>query len=167
MHRELIIIINDIRSTHNVGSIFRTAEGLGVNKLIISGYSPYPLEKNDVRLPHISRKIDMQINKTALGAQNNIEWKHEDSNILDIILRLKETGYQVVALEQDEKSQNLTNIQIKNKIALILGNEVSGIDSSILNECDQIAEIAMPGKKESLNVSCATAIAIYRLLFLP
>ncbi len=167
MNRELIVIINDIRSTHNVGSIFRTAEGLGVKKIILSGYTPYPLEKIDTRLPHLSNKIDKQINKTALGSQKEIDWEHNDANIFDIIIKFKKLGYQIIALEQDNKSKDLTTLKFQNKIVLILGNEITGVDKEVLDQCDLIAEITMPGKKESLNVSSATAIAIYRLLFLP
>lgn len=167
MKREVVIIINDIRSAHNVGSIFRSAEGLGVKSIIISGYSPYPIWDSDQRLPHLANKIDKQINKTALGSHNNINWVYDNRSIVAIIDDLEAKGYQILALEQDDKSIDITSAKITTKVALIIGNEVNGIDQKILDRCSSIIEIAMPGKKESLNVSCATAIAIYRLIFLP
>lgn len=156
---EIIVIAHNIRSTHNIGSIIRTCEGFGVNKLIISGYSPYPKIKNDSRLPHISEKLTKSISKTSLGAEKILSIEHQEK--LDIETLKKD--YLVVALEQANNSKLLNSFHADKNIALILGEEVHGIDKDILKQCDIILEIPMYGKKESFNVSVATGIALYQL----
>jgi 23S rRNA (guanosine2251-2'-O)-methyltransferase len=157
---EIIVIAHNIRSTHNVGSIFRTCEGFGVNHIILSGYSPYPTLKIDSRLPHISDKLTAQIHKTALGAEKLVSFEHQD--ILNITI-LKQQGYTIVGLEQDKKSVILQDYRSPDKIALLLGEEVEGITEELRNTCDDLIEIPMKGKKESFNVSVAAGIALYAL----
>ena len=94
--KDLVLIAHNLRSSHNVGSLLRTAEGLGVAKVIFSGYTPYPLMKNDPRMPHISRKIHAQIIKTSLGAEDLIAWEHTE-DIAACIKLLKSTGYTICA----------------------------------------------------------------------
>lgn len=157
---EIILLLHNIRSTHNVGSIFRTAEGFGVNKIILSGYTPYPTMPHDKRLPHIREKLTNQIHKTALGAEQMVPFEYiEQPNLL----ALKQAGYHIVALEQSPRSIVLRDYQSPQKIALLLGEEVHGITPELLAECDDILEIPMQGKKESFNVSVAGAIALYEL----
>lgn len=157
---EIIVIAHNIRSTHNVGSIFRSCEGFGVQKIILSGYTPYPIVQNDTRLPHLREKIDSQIHKTALGAEKIVKFDKQTEPDFD---SLKAEGYKVVALEQDKKSIMINNYKCPEKIALVLGEEVHGIDKSILSHCESIIEIPMLGKKESFNVSVACGIALYAL----
>ena len=157
---EIIVIAHNIRSTHNVGSIFRTCEGFGVNRLILSGYTPYPIIPNDPRLPHISRKITDQISKTALGAEELVKFTHQE--ILDIAT-LKALGYRIVGLEQDERSVMLSEYTAPDNIALLLGEEVHGITPELRDACDDLIEIPMYGHKESFNVSVSAGIALYRL----
>ena len=158
---EIIIIAHNIRSTHNIGAIFRTAEGFGVSKIIISGYSPYPkLPQHDPRLPHIVEKLTTQIHKTALDAENIVPFEHQETPDL---ATLKNQGYRVVGLEQDSRSVMINNYQKPDKIALLLGEEVNGITNEMRAECDDLIEIPMFGKKESFNVSVATGIALYAL----
>lgn len=159
------MIAHDIRSTHNVGAILRTAEGLGVDKVWLTGYTPYPAMTNDTRLPYIAEKLSKQINKTALGAENMIYWQQSDN--LDSVLReLRQDGYTVAALEQSPESVMLNEYETPDKIAIVVGREVEGIEQSILAICDVIIEIPMKGKKESFNVAQAAAIAVYHLSFL-
>lgn len=160
--RDIILILHDIRSTHNVGSILRTAECFGIRKIYFSGYTPYPHTSDDTRLPHVSRKLSKQIHKTALGTEELLEWQHID-DIYKLIKYLKEKQYVLVGLEQDSTSVPLPTYTPKNKIAIIIGREVEGIDSTILKLCDDIVEIPLYGKKESLNVAQATAVALYVL----
>lgn len=160
---KLVIIAHDMRSTHNVGSLIRTAEALGVNKIYFTGYTPYPAHKKDSRLPYISEKLDKQINKTALGTQKLISWEHTE-DIYKLIKQLRNKDYCIVGLEQNNKSIPIDNFKSSKNVALILGREVEGIDTKILNNCDKIIEIPLRGKKESLNVVQASAIAIYSLL---
>ena len=157
---EILLILHNIRSTHNVGSIFRTAEGFGVSKIILSGYTPYPTIPNDTRLPHIREKLAAQIHKTALGAEAMVPFEYTEQLDLSII---KKMGYRLVALEQSTKSVRLSDYKPPQKIALLLGEEVEGITPELLKQCDDIIEIPMKGQKESFNVSVAAAIAIYEL----
>lgn len=156
----IIVIAHNIRSTHNVGSIFRTSEGFGVSSIILSGYSPYPTTTNDTRLPHISDKLTAQIHKTALGAETMVPFVYQESVDLD---DLKKQGYRIVALEQDARSVSLNKYEAPDKIALLLGEEVEGITPELLDQCDDIIEIPMFGQKESFNVSVAAGIALYAL----
>lgn len=156
----IIVIAHNIRSTHNVGSLFRTCEGFGVEKLILSGYSPYPMHDADARLPHLAQKMTQQIHKTALGAETMVPFSHYDE---PPITELRDKGYVIVGLEQDERSIDLRSYVMPAKIALILGEEVDGIGADIRSQCDDLIEIAMTGRKESFNVSVAAGIALYGL----
>jgi len=158
---EIIVIAHNIRSTHNIGAIFRSSEGFGVSRIIISGYSPYPkLPAGDSRLPHLSEKLTDQIHKTALGAETMVPFEHADSPDLDL---LRTQGYRIVGLEQDQRSVMLNDYETPEKIALLLGEEVSGITDDMREMCDDLIEIPMVGTKESFNVSVATGIALYGL----
>jgi 23S rRNA (guanosine2251-2'-O)-methyltransferase len=164
MSRDVVLIAHNIRSTHNVGSILRTCDGFGVTKVYLTGYTPYPKVKNDKRLPHIAEKLNKQINKTALGAEETVSLnQHEDVQI--VIKELKEKGYIVAALEQSADSTNLPNFNPPKQIAILLGEEVNGIEKDLMKFCDLTLEIPMFGKKESFNVSVAAAIVLYELRF--
>lgn len=157
---EVIVIAHNIRSTHNIGAIFRTSEGFGVRKIILSGYSPYPKLQHDTRLPHIAEKLTAQIHKTALGAEAMVPFDyHEELNLE----QLRADGFHIVGLEQDPKATLLQNYQTPEKIALLLGEEVEGIGTDLRNQCDNLLEIPMKGQKESFNVSVAAGIALYAL----
>ena len=158
---EIIVIAHNIRSTHNVGAIFRTGEGFGVRKIILSGYTPHPTLAGDSRLPHISRKLTEQIHKTALGAEAIVPFEYQEAPGL---AALREAGFTIVGLEQDERSVLLPDYRPPEKIALLLGEEVEGISSGLRDECDTLVEIPMKGQKESFNVSVAAGIALYALV---
>lgn len=160
---EIIVIAHNIRSTHNVGAIFRTAEGFGIKKIILSGYTPYPRLADDTRLPHISEKLTAQIHKTALGAEAIVPFEYQEAPQLNEFLT---NGYHIVGLEQDERSIPLISYKAPEKIALLLGEEVHGIPKELLNSCQTIVEIPMVGQKESFNVSVAAGIALYQLSLL-
>lgn len=137
-----------------MGSIFRTADAVGVTKIYLVGYTPDPndrfgRERNDIA-------------KVALGAEKNIPWEHRDS-IEELITELKQEGVEVVALEQHTDSVDYKAYQSEGDVALVLGNEPDGIVDAVLELCDTIIEIPMHGEKESLNVSVAAGIALYRL----
>jgi 23S rRNA (guanosine2251-2'-O)-methyltransferase len=157
---EIVVIAHNIRSAHNVGAIFRTAEGFGVNKIILSGYTPYPTLVGDSRLPHIAAKLTAQIHKTALGAEEMVRFTHQETPDFD---QLRADGYTIVGLEQDPKSINLADYRRPDKVALLLGEEVEGITRELLAECEVLLEIPMTGHKESFNVSVAAGIAMYHL----
>lgn len=157
---EIVVILHDIRSTHNVGSIFRTCEGFSVSKMILSGYTPYPQFPDDKRLPHISTKLTSQIHKTALGAENMVPFMYQESPDLH---SLRAEGFRIVGLEQDRRAEMLPSYRATDKIALLLGEEVKGLTQNLRSECDDLIEIPMSGKKESFNVSVAAGIALYQL----
>lgn len=162
--KQLVLIAHNLRSAHNVGSLLRTAEGLGVQQVYLTGYTPYPLAPGDNRLPHLARKTDRQIAKTALGAEKSIDWSHEP-DMQTLIARLKQQGYSIAALEQAARSVKLTDFEPPEKLALILGREVEGIEPELLADCDYVLEIPMLGRKESFNVVQAAAMALYELRF--
>lgn len=161
---EIIVIAHNIRSTHNVGAIFRTCEGFGVQKLILSGYTPYPSTDGDTRLPHIAEKLTAQIHKTALSAEQLVPFEYQDTPNIE---SLRRSGYRIVGLEQDTQATFLSDYRPPQKIALLLGEEVEGITSDLKALCDDLIEIPMSGKKESFNVSVATGIALYALSYPP
>jgi tRNA G18 (ribose-2'-O)-methylase SpoU len=157
---DIIVIAHNIRSTHNVGAIFRTSEGFGVSRIILSGYTPYPHHPGDTRLPHISRKLTEQIHKTALDAETIVPFAYQESPDIDA---LRTDGYTIVGLEQDSHSIMLPDYRPPEKIALLLGEEVHGITDDMRQLCDELIEIPMSGQKESFNVSVAAGIALYAL----
>lgn len=159
----LILVANDIRSSHNVGALFRMCDGLGVRELILVGITPYPEEENDSRLPHLSKKITNQIYKTALGAESSVEWGYR-SKLHEAVAKLKQQGFAIIALEQSTRSKPIKDYEPADNIALIVGNEVDGLSESELELVDEIVEIPMKGEKESHNVVTAAAIASYHLL---
>lgn len=163
-NRQITLIAHNLRSCHNVGSLLRTAEGLGAT-VWLTGYTPYPKQQIDTRLPHEALKIDKQIHKTALGAEALVDWKFSP-DVLTVITNLKARDNMIVAIEQyPSKSVALDSLILGKKVTLIVGREVEGIEPDILDACDQIAEIPMFGKKESFNVTQAAAMAIYRCRF--
>ncbi|MEK7066526.1 MAG: TrmH family RNA methyltransferase [Patescibacteria group bacterium] len=153
--KELILILDNIRSTHNVGSIFRTADAVGVSKIFLVGVTPDPMDRFG--------RERRDISKVALGAEKTIPWEHvEDLNIL--IKKLKKSEAKIFALEQAENSVDYKKIKPIFPMALILGEEVGGIKKETLKLCDAIIEIPMKGQKESLNVSVSAGIAMFRIL---
>lgn len=157
---EITLVLHNIRSTHNVGSIFRSAEGFGVKEIILTGYTPYPKTDDDSRLPHIADKLTSQIHKTALGAEKLVSFRHYET----LNEWMADNKLPIVALEQSAESQSLPDFNPPKKFALILGEEVNGINPDVLKRCDYIVEIPMFGKKESFNVSVACGVALYGLL---
>ncbi|MDO8575447.1 MAG: TrmH family RNA methyltransferase [bacterium] len=150
------VLLHDIRSVHNVGSIFRTADGAGISKIYLSGCSPTPLDRfGQPRKDFI---------KVSLGAEKSVAWEYIDDPI-KLIKDLKKE-VKIVAVEQDEKS--LSYLELKDKIKnsstlYIFGNEVGGVPKDILKYADYIAEIPMKGDKESLNVSVTAGIILFSL----
>ena len=148
MKRDFYIICDNIRSLENIGSIFRTADALGATKVFLTGICGKP--------PH------SKISKTALGAENNIDWEHH-WQIWRIIDKLKKEKVNIVALEQTKKSISYLKFKPKFPLALVLGNEIKGVSKSVLKKSDKIIHLPMMGQKESLNVSVSFGIAGYYL----
>ena len=114
----------------------------------------------DTRLPHLAHKLTAQIQKTALGAEAMVPFSHYEQPPLEA---LRKEGYTILGLEQDKRSHDLRTYRAPRRFALLLGEEVAGIDDELRTRCDELIEIAMHGKKESFNVSVATGIALYGL----
>jgi tRNA G18 (ribose-2'-O)-methylase SpoU len=152
-----IAVLDNLRSVYNVGSIFRTANAAGIEKIILTGTTPTPVDKKGERRKDFA--------KVALGAEDTITWGYVEET-KDALTSLKQEGCYIIALEQDEKAVDYKDVTISGKenIAFVIGPEVSGITPGILDLCDVVAEIPMLGTKESLNVTIAFGIGVYRIL---
>jgi tRNA G18 (ribose-2'-O)-methylase SpoU len=145
----LIVILDNVRSLHNVGSVFRTSDAFLLEAVYLCGITATP--------PHA------EIHKTALGAENSVDWKYF-ATTLEAVKELKQKGYEIIAVEQAEKSVEVDKLPSGNKKrAIILGNEVKGVDQEVMNQCDLCLEIPQLGTKHSLNVSVAAGIVIWEL----
>src|SRR3989344_836316 len=163
---EIVVLLHNIRSLHNVGSIFRTADGAGIKKIYLCGITPAPVDSFGKPRP--------QLAKVSLGAEKSVEWERRRSTS-SVIKKLKKDGDKILAVEQNKKSTPYFKYKVpfKNsghsdeirvvRIALVVGNEVSGLPPSILKLADKILEIPMLGRKESLNVSVAFGVAAYHI----
>jgi tRNA G18 (ribose-2'-O)-methylase SpoU len=160
---KLTLIMYNLRSSFNVGSILRTADAVGVSNIIAVGTTPYPEIMDDQRPPHVRSSNTKSISKSALGAELSVNISYQ-SNIKNCLSLLLEENYTLLALEQADNSINIFDyLPTTDNIALILGPEVEGITTDVLEMCSSILEIPMYGKKESLNVSVAAGIALYQL----
>lgn len=148
--KDLIVILDDIRSALNVGAIMRTCDGAGVKKLYLTGITPYP--------PH------KKLLKTALGAEHYIDWEYR-KDINDVIHELKDNGYVIYAIEQTENSKEFHKIDYPEKLAIIFGHEITGVSTRALQKSDEKIELPMKGEKNSLNVATTAGIMIYHILF--
>lgn len=147
----VVIVLDNIRSLNNVGSFFRTADSFLLEKIYLCGITGKP--------PH------REIEKTALGATLSVDWEYF-ADTKDALLKLKQNGYKIFGIEQTEKSEYLQNIEVvsNDKIAVVFGNEVSGIEKNILDFCDKIVEIPQLGTKHSINVAVCGGIVCWELL---
>ncbi|HEY4506114.1 MAG TPA: TrmH family RNA methyltransferase [Candidatus Paceibacterota bacterium] len=153
----VFLILYNIRSAENVGAIFRTADAVGINKIYLVGYTPAPKDRFG--------RLRQDIAKAALGAEKTVSWEQvNEPQLSNLVAKLKAEGVEVVALEQSEDSLDYKEYKPKTDFALVMGNEVGGVPVEVLNQCDKVIEIPMRGSKESLNVSVAVGVALYRLL---
>lgn len=154
----MVVVLHNIRSIHNVGSIFRTADAVGCEKVYLSGITPAPLDKWG--------RVNTALVKVALGAEKYLPWEHVASTIA-LLKRLKNDGRIILAVEQSFKAKSLFKIKLSSKqwtkAVLIMGNEIAGLSPAILRLANTVIEIPMFGKKESLNVAVAFGIAAYNL----
>lgn len=156
---QIYLILHNIRSAHNVGSIFRTADATGVSKIYLCGYTPLPqLPAIGFQPPAQARKII----KTALGAEKYVPWE-QCKQTWRLLRKLKTAGIKIIALEQTKQSADYRKFRPKFPLALIVGHEKNGLSLKILKYVDDIIEIPMSGKKESLNVSVAVGVMLYKL----
>ncbi len=146
----LVVVLDQVRSMHNVGSVFRTADAFLISRIVLCGYTPQP--------PH------RDIHKTALGATETVEWSYAAST-LEAVQALKQAGYLLVAVEQTAGSMPLADFSWDGRqpMAVVLGNEVEGVQQDVLDVCDAAVEIPQAGTKHSLNISVAAGIVLYDL----
>jgi 23S rRNA (guanosine2251-2'-O)-methyltransferase len=147
----VVVVLDNIRSMHNVGSVFRTADAFLLRGIYLCGYTPQP--------PH------RDIHKTALGATETVEWKYAETTV-EAVTRLKEDGYKVFAVEQVESSILLHQFDMNNNepVAVVFGNEVTGVEQDVIKLCDGCIEIPQLGMKHSLNISVAAGIVLWELV---
>ena len=148
LQRHIRLLAHNVRSLWNVGSFFRTCDAFAVEKIFLTGYTGHPPRK--------------EITKTALGAEETVPWEsHPDPQ--PVLLRMKEEGWHLLALEITPEAKNLADVKVPEKVCLIVGHELTGVPPEILSVCDQVTKIPMLGKKESLNVAVAAGIALHWL----
>ena len=145
----ITIVLDNVRSALNVGSVFRTADAFLIENIILCGITTTPPNK--------------EIRKVALGATDSVNWQFE-KNTVDAVSKLKKTGYHIMCIEQAEKSSKLNDFTLPNKpIAIIMGNEVDGVSEDVITICDEVMEIPQFGTKHSLNISVTAGIVIWEL----
>ncbi len=156
-----VLILDNIRSAHNVGSIFRTADGAGVEQIFLVGTTPDPIDRFG--------RVQPEIAKTSLGATTSVVWEHSGGHsdrateaVLDLLTRLQARGYTVVAVEQTATSIPLYEHTPTAQVAYILGAEVEGVQPALVAAADEVVEIPMVGQKESLNVSVTAGIVLFQ-----
>jgi len=153
--KEASLLLHNVRSAHNVGAIFRTADAAGIAKIYLSGYTPTPLDRFGRARPDVA--------KAALGAETHLPWE-QISSPATFLKKKKQEGIFTVAIEQDASAVDYRKLTVRFPVLFVLGNEVRGLSPSLRNLCDMIAEIPMYGKKESLNVSVSAGVALFRIL---
>jgi tRNA G18 (ribose-2'-O)-methylase SpoU len=143
-----VVILDNLRSLNNIGSIFRTCDALKINKLFLCGICGTPPNR--------------EINKTALGSTEFVDWEYE-KNILDVIKKLKDDNYKIISIEQTKKSIELNNFKVSknDKVAFIFGNEVKGVSFNAINSSDLIIKIPQFGEKKSMNVSVCVGVILW------
>ena len=148
--REVIVILDSIRSALNVGAIFRTSDGAGVKKLYLTGITPYP--------PH------PKVLKTALGADEYVEFEH-NKNVSEVIDKLKKEGYSIISLEEHKDAKGFFEVELPKKCAFVFGNEITGVSNDVIAKSDMLLMLPMNGKKNSLNVATTIGIVLYSAMF--
>ena len=155
MDREVVVVLDNVRSAHNVGSIFRTADGAGVHKIILGGYTPAPIDRFGRPQPEIA--------KTSLGAATTMAWESVcDEVVSETLTGLRDDGFAIVAAEQHPHSTALHNFVAPPKVCYLFGNEIDGDRPELLQLADTILEIPLHGHKESLNVAVTVGIVLYQ-----
>ncbi len=152
---ESVLVLPDIRSVYNVGALFRTADAVGISRIILGGFTPTPIDRFG--------RPRADFAKSALGSELTMPWEYVD-NVTDAIEKLRTDGFTIIGIEQAETSIDYKDLETPARIAFVVGTETTGMPPEMIALCDHIVEIPMRGGKESLNVSVATGIVLYRVL---
>ena len=155
MKYPIAVLLHNIRSAHNVGAIFRTADAAGVSKVYLSGYTPTPVDR--------FKRPQKDIAKTALGAENFIPWEYAKMPTA-IIKARRVDGFHIVGVEQDKRARDYRAFHPERPTLLVFGNEVRGLSSQLCSQCDDLIHIPMFGKKESLNVATTAGIILFSMI---
>lgn len=149
---ECAVLLHNIRSSHNVGAIMRTADGAGVTRVFLSGYTPRPVDRFG--------RSDRRVAKTALGAEDSLAWEYAKEPV-PLIRALKKEAWRIVGVEQDERAIDYRSFVPTSRTVYVFGNEVRGLSPSLRAACDALIEIPMHGSKESLNVAVAAGVILF------
>ncbi len=156
---ETVVILNNVRSNENVGSIFRTSDAAWVSRIILCGYTPTPLDRFG--------RDNKALIKASLGAEKFVEWQRVET-LEEAVEKLKIKKFKIIGIEQNKRALNYkklrSNLKRSDRLAFVFGNEVTGLSKADLNLCDLVSEIPMRGKKESLNVAVALGIVLFSLI---
>lgn len=152
MRVPITVLLHNIRSAHNVGAIFRTADAAGVTKIFLTGYTPKPIDR--------FKRPQKEIAKTALGAESFISWEYAKTPRA-ILARMKDDEFQIIGIEQDARSRDYREFKSEKPTLFIFGNEVRGLSPSLRSSCDELLQIPMLGRKESLNVATTAGIILF------
>ena len=145
----IVVVLEDVRSLNNIGSIFRTCDAMAIQKIYLCGITAQP--------PH------REIRKTAIGATESVDWEYQE-NVLDVLIKYQKLDYNLIAVEQTSKAISLNEYSVKNqKILLVFGNEINGVSQNLINKCDYSLEIPQWGTKHSLNISVTTGIILWMI----
>tara|TARA_B110000037_G_scaffold219169_1_gene283743 strand:+ start:722 stop:1255 length:534 start_codon:yes stop_codon:yes gene_type:complete len=145
----IIVLLDDVRSLHNIGSVFRTCDAMRVKKIYLCGITGQP--------PH------REIRKTAIGASESVDWEHKN-NASEILTKYRDLGYEIIAVEQTSSSMSLEKYQLKNKnILLVFGNEINGVSQKLVDLCDFSIEIPQWGTKHSMNISVSVGMVLWNI----
>lgn len=153
MKHRIAVLLHNVRSAHNVGSIFRTADAVGAERVYLTGYTPTPIDAFG--------RAQADIAKTALGAEQSLLWRHEAS-ASRCIKQLARDGWHVVGVEQDKRARDYRSFRAHKPTVFVFGNEVRGLSAALRKECHDLVEIPMRGRKESLNVSVAAGVVLFQ-----
>jgi tRNA G18 (ribose-2'-O)-methylase SpoU len=151
--QEIAILLHNVRSVHNVGSIFRTADAAGVSTVHLTGLTPAPIDRFG--------RIRKELAKTALGAERSVAWEHTRS-LAVVLKKLHRDGWKIVGVEQDKRASDYRTVRVRRKTLFVFGNEVNGLSKAARDACDELIEIPMHGTKESLNVAVAAGVILFQ-----
>jgi len=163
---ETFLLVNNVRSIYNIGSLFRLADAVGLSKLYLTGFTPYPKKTDDDRPAYVATKTDQAIKKTALEGLGNVAWEYHP-NAVDVCQKLKGDGVLLVGIEQTSTSLNYLDYLKSDHflesqaVCFIVGHETGGVDQDVLDLCDKVIEIPMLGKGKSLNVAMSATVVLY------
>lgn len=157
-----MVVAHNLRSVFNVGSVLRTSDAFAVDRVYVTGFTPYPSQPNDSRDPKLQAQLTKRMAKSAAGAERTMPLTHH-ANVYALLGSLRAEGYTITGLENDPKAVRITDYRPEERTALLLGDEVRGIERPLRERCDVLLHIPMYGLKHSLNVSVAAGIALYGL----